>query len=73
MALYDWECAECQTVTEVVRNTKQYDVPPEDGCQKCQSKNLHKIIIRPEGVKGYLLLGDSGWHHTDYSRYRSVK
>lgn len=73
MPLYDWQCRECESVTEVIRNSMQYDVPPEDGCEKCGSGALDKIVIRPKGVKGYLLLGDHGWHHTDFTKYRSIK
>lgn len=73
MALYDWECAECSTITEVIRPSKDYLIPPDDGCQKCGCKELNKIIIRPEKVKGYLLLGDKHWHSCEYTATRSIR
>lgn len=74
MPTYDWECRECTEVTQVTHSSsKQYDVPPENGCEKCGSKSLDKIIVRPANCKGVILLGETGWHHTDYSKYRSIR
>ncbi len=71
--IYTWTCQSCDHVTDVNRSVKDIEVPPEC-CEGCKGHALKRTIPkRPDNIKGFILLGDSGWHHTDYTQYRSVK
>lgn len=73
MSIYTWEC-KCGECTEVERKTDDYQIPPDNGCIKCASKDLTRIIVLKEnGVKGFILLGDRHWHDKEYTRNRSIK
>lgn len=62
MPIYVWACAKCSTNTEINRLMKNYNLPPEEGCKSCQSKELKKII---EDTK-FILQGE-GWDHNSYT------
>lgn len=73
MPLYTWKCDKCTQLTEVIRPMSEYETPPEK-CDHCESVTFaHSVIIRPGNVKGYILLGDTGWHDKEYTKYRSVR
>ena len=69
--IYSWECDKCQTITEVERKVADIDKKPDGGCSKCAAEDMKRVIL-PKKTKGFVLNGD-GWHHTEYSRYRSIK
>lgn len=73
MPLYTWKCDKCDQLTEVIQKMVDSEVPPPK-CDHCESTTFaHSVIVRPTNCKGFILEGDSGWHHTDYTKYRSVR
>lgn len=64
--IYIWECYGCSHCTEVNRRVAEIDLEPEAGCEQCGSKQLKRIIRRPDGLKGFVLEGGC-W---DYDGYR---
>lgn len=70
MPTYNWKCAKCNTVTEIFRPVKDYEIPPDDGCPKCGGKELQRTI---EAKTFILKDGGVGWHDTNYTKYRSIK
>lgn len=70
--VYRWECEECKATQDIQRKMSDIDIPPE-ACLTCHSTNQRRIIARPEVVKGFILLGNSGWEHCEYTKYRSIK
>lgn len=64
--VYTWSCPESH-LTEVTRSVADIDVPPDDGCVTCASRELHRIIVRPAGVQGYILEGHT-WARDGYVR-----
>lgn len=72
MPLYTWKCADCLKDTVVSRPMSEYNKAPDE-CSNCASVNMSRIIVPLDsGVRGFVLNGD-GWHHTEYSKYRSIK
>lgn len=70
MPTYIWFCDSCKTDTEVERKMADYEVPPDDGCAQCKSKDLKSVIRPKKGVKGFILNG-YGWHDQEYTATRS--
>ena len=68
---YVWQCPQ-EHETEVDRRVADIDVPPENGCETCASKDLKRIIVVKKNVKGFQLLG-GGWHDDEYTSTRSRK
>ena len=68
MPMYLWECKGCGDQQEVRRKLSDYERGP-GVCKSCGGKDLQRVIEK----KTFILLGDSGWHHTDYSKTRSIK
>lgn len=71
MPQYCWRCDKCEAETIVVRSMSSIDVPPDDGCDKCKSTELKRVIVPPEsGVKGFILVDSGiGWAaHGYYSK-----
>ena len=62
MPIYTWQCSKCADITEVSRSMKDYNLPPDQGCKTCQSKELKKTI---EPTK-FILQGE-GWYHNSYT------
>lgn len=74
--LYSWECqvVDCKTITEVTRKVAEIDLAPLDGCGKCGSKVMQRVILpRENGVKGFLLTDKFGGHDSEYTKTRSRK
>ena len=57
MAQYSWKCDECGTVTEVIRKISDIDIKPDDGCEKCKSQNLQRIIAEWKREQTQLVRG----------------
>lgn len=73
MAFYNWRCAACEHVTEVERKMADIDTPPAE-CESCHTNSFTCRVPVPsqsKNVKCFVLEGDRGWQHTDYSRYRA--
>jgi len=72
--IYDWACNGCERRVEVERKMDDYKKGPEEACE-CGAFDYRRQINfdHKKGVKGFILLGDSGWQHTDYTRHRSIK
>jgi predicted nucleic acid-binding Zn ribbon protein len=71
--IYPWLCKTCDQVTDVIRALADIDLPPE-ACEHCSSKELKRVIIRPDKVKGVILMDTgTGFHDHNYTRYRSIK
>lgn len=64
---YSWKCAACEQVMEVERKLADIDVGPES-CECGSTKFTGRVILPPRSkrIKGFILEGDRGWHHTDY-------
>lgn len=69
--IYPWLCNDCEHVTDAERRLIDMEIPP-DKCEKCSLTNLRRIVIRPKGIKGYILEGQN-WHHTDYHKNGPIK
>jgi putative FmdB family regulatory protein len=70
MPSYNWTCT-CGHNTEVVRKMADIDLAPDNGCDKCGSKELKRTIAIDPKVKNFVLRGETGWHHTDYTKHGS--
>lgn len=72
---YTWLC-DCGHETIVSRKMSDIDVPPDNGCEQCQSKDLKRIISLGDkkNVKGFILVegGTAKWHNEGYSKTRSI-
>jgi predicted nucleic acid-binding Zn ribbon protein len=68
---YTWRCEDCNQDTDVTRALKDMDIPPE-GCDRCNSNRLYRVILPKQGCKGFILEG-TGWHETDYGKRSSYK
>jgi putative FmdB family regulatory protein len=74
MPSYEYECQTCKEYTTVVRKISEYDVPPEDGCVKCKSTDLKRVIrqwgphqfIKPWG-------GTAQWHDESHSKTGRIR
>lgn len=69
--IYPWMCLKCEQVTDAERRLADMDQPPAC-CDTCGHPELKRIVVRPKGLKGYILEG-GGWHHNSYTKYRSIK
>jgi predicted nucleic acid-binding Zn ribbon protein len=73
MPSYTWRCQECAHDTIITRPMSQYDVPPDDGCEKCRGE-VYRTLVPPEsGVKGFVLTERFGGHNREYTKTRSIK
>lgn len=66
MPLYEWECADCKKITEVINSFKDSEVPPE----KCSSKDCVNVdptkFKKLIGSTNFQLMG-RGWASDGYS------
>lgn len=74
MPMYVWECVDCKTQVEITRPISRIDEAPDGPCEKCDNACYTRIVYPPRitKAKGFILNG-SGWHDTEYSKYRSLK
>lgn len=72
--IYSWKCEACDAITEVDRKVADIDIPPEN-CNCGSTKFTQRVILPPRSqrIKGFILEGDSGWHHCEYTPTRSIK
>lgn len=74
MPMYDYKCADCEAVTTVVRKITEHELPPDDGCEACKSKNLKRVILgwnKHQFIKPWG--GVSPWHDEAYSATRRIR
>ena len=69
MPTYSYKC-DCGTITDVVRPMKDIDIGPDNGCEKCGSKDLKRTIIVDTKGPNFILEG-TGWHRDQYMSHRS--
>ena len=69
MPTYTYKC-KCGTTTDVVRAMKDIDVPPDNGCESCGSKDIERTIVVDPKSKNFVLNG-GGWHNDCYTSTRS--
>lgn len=78
MPFYDYVCSKCgheDTVKQSIADYQAAPIVPDNVCsdgEPCTMGRDYKSE-RPRNIKGYILLGDSGWHDKEYTRYRSIK
>lgn len=74
MAQYDYACESCLKEVAVEQSVGDYCRSPNvpSTCE-CGGEFKRNIKLKPSGVKGFLLLGDSGWERCEYTKYRSIK
>ncbi len=73
MALYTWQCVDCKHEMELDRPMAEYDRGPDEGCEKCKSKNVERIIkswSKQQFIKVHG--GTARWHDEEYLRNRSI-
>jgi predicted nucleic acid-binding Zn ribbon protein len=76
---YQWKCETCGTEMEVLRTMDDNGVPPLPAeiagkpCANAEGHEFHRDYQRPKNCKGFILLGESGWHDKEYTKYRSIK
>lgn len=70
MPVYGWRCKSCDHTTEVFRSMADIELGPDEGCEKCASRDVYRPIARPDNVKGFILADNGyGWpSHGFYSR-----
>ena len=69
MPTYSYKC-KCGTTTDVVRPMKDIDLPPDNGCESCGSKDVERTIVIDPKSKNFVLNG-TGWHADQYTKTRS--
>ena len=75
---YDYVCTTCGHEDTIKQSLADYEVSPqwpENTCTSGQPCTFRRNYgaERPKNIKGYILLGDSGWHDKEYTRTRSIK
>ena len=70
MPTYSYKC-KCGTVTEVVRPMKDIDLPPDNGCESCGSKEIKRAIVIDPKSKNFQLTEKFGGHDREYTATRS--
>lgn len=70
MPNYNWLCT-CGHNTEVVRKMADIDLQPDNGCDKCGSKDLKRTISIDPKVKNFVLTEQFGGHDREYTSTRS--
>jgi putative FmdB family regulatory protein len=62
MPTYEYICNKCEAVTEVERKIRDYNVPPEEGCKECGSKDIYRGVSTGTSFN----LKGSGWFKDGY-------
>jgi len=65
MPIYEYRCADCGTVFEVMQ---KFSDKPVGTCEKCKGKNVEKLISQSSFV-----LKGSGWYATENSSKEKKK
>lgn len=75
MPTYEWYCPKCHNTTEVFRKMDDYLNPPDecDGCGQYYYRPESLVISRPKNAKGFILLGETGWHSKEYTRNGPIR
>lgn len=76
MPVYDWECQtpDCKHVTAVFRSIVDYELGPDEGCEKCKGKDLKRIIKEWKKEQTIKVHGGTvRWHDEEYTKNRSIK
>ena len=60
MPIYEYQCADCGAVFEVMQ---KISAPAPDNCPECSGANLKKLISKV----GFQLKG-TGWYETDFKK-----
>jgi putative FmdB family regulatory protein len=69
MPTYLYKC-KCGATTDVVRAMKDIDLPPDNGCESCGSREISRQIVVDPKAKNFVLNG-GGWHDNLYTKTRS--
>lgn len=62
MPKYEYVCNKCENVTLVERKISEYNVPPEEGCSECGSKDIYRSVSRGTTFN----LKGGGWFSDGY-------
>lgn len=73
MPIYDYKCDDCLKYTQVERKISQYDVPPDNGCEHCKSKNVVRVIREWSAHQTQLVHGGKApWFAESYYGPRGI-
>ncbi len=71
--IYMWKCAKCDHITETTRSVADIDVPPAEGCEKCNSVEVKRGIYKWSRTQVSLVHGGtSPWHDEQYIGKRGI-
>lgn len=74
--IFDWRCLEegCKHEMTTVAPMSEYRTPPENGCEKCGSKNVERFIPTWEKHQTIKVFGGiAPFHDEEYTKTRSIR